>query len=101
MNFTKHECDQKLLADIEEHAVGLDRCLRIVLPDERYVSLVSFTFNVGVGAACKSSVVRLINDGQTRAGCDALLRWNKAGGVEWKGLTRRREAERKMCLEGL
>jgi len=31
----------------------------------RYVALVSFAYNIDVGAACKSSVIRVINAGQT------------------------------------
>ena len=31
----------------------------------------------------------------------ALLAWNKAGGRVIKGLTKRRETERALCLEGL
>jgi lysozyme len=46
-------------------------------------------------------VVRLINAGQTRAGCDALMKWNRAAGIVFPGLTRRRAAERELCVEGL
>ena len=68
------------------------------MPMRRQVAMVSFAYNVGVGAYCGSSVARLLNAGQTRAACDALLKWNKAGGVVFPGLTRRRQAERELCL---
>lgn len=35
------------------------------------------------------------------AGLFAPLAWNRAGGRVVKGLTNRRVAERKLCLEGL
>lgn len=95
------ECKALLVKELDEYASGIERCVRVHLPDERVIALTSFAYNVGVGAACKSSVVRLINAGETRAGCDALLKWNKAAGVPMRGLTRRREAERELCRRGL
>lgn len=98
---TVAECKAMLVSSLETYASGIERCVTAPLPDTRFVALVSFAYNVGTGAACGSSVVRLINAGQTRAGCDALLRWNRAAGIVFPGLTRRREAERALCLDGL
>jgi lysozyme len=98
---TVAECKSMLLKSLEKYAAGIEACVTAPLPDSRFVALTSFAYNVGVGAACKSSVVRLINSGQTRAGCDALLKWNRAAGVVFPGLTRRRQKEREFCLEGL
>lgn len=95
------ECKALLISDLAIYANGITKCVTAPLPDERFVALTSFAFNVGVGAACKSSVVRLINQGRTRAGCDALLKWNRAAGIVFPGLTRRRQAERALCLKGL
>jgi lysozyme len=95
------ECKSLLLSDLEIYSRGILNCTTVHLPDERFVALTSFAFNVGVGAACKSSVVRLINQGQTRAGCDALMKWNRAAGIVFPGLTKRRAKERELCLKGL
>lgn len=96
---TIEECKRLLIAEIGEYARGIERCVNVHLPDKRYIALTSFAYNVGVGAACKSSVVRFINQGRIQEGCDALLRWNKAAGITFPGLTRRRQAERRLCLE--
>lgn len=95
------ECKALLISDLAIYANGITNCVTAPLPDERFVALTSFAFNVGVGAACKSSVVRLINQGRTRDGCDALLKWNRAAGIVFPGLTRRRQAERALCLKGI
>lgn len=95
------ECKAMLTKSLEKYAVGIEQCVTVELPDGRYTALVSFAYNVGVSAACKSSVVRLINAGLTRAGCDGLLKWNKAAGIVFPGLTRRRQIERTLCLQGL
>lgn len=94
------ECKAMLIADLQSYAKGIDACLKVPVPDKRYVALVSFGYNVGVQAACGSSVVKLINAGQTKAGCDALLKWNRAAGIVFPGLTKRRQKEREYCLEG-
>ena len=99
-SYTIAECKAMLVDSLQGYAAGIEQCVSAPLTDERYVALVSFSYNVGTAAACKSSVVRLINAGQTKAGCDALLQWNKAAGVVFRGLTRRREAERQLCLKG-
>jgi lysozyme len=95
------ECKAMLVDSLQKYANGISACVTAPMPDDRYVALVSFAYNVGVGAACKSSVVRLINQGHTREGCDALMAWNKAAGVTFPGLTKRRAKERALCLRGL
>lgn len=95
------ECKAMLVASLQKYANGIERCVKVPMPDTRYVALVSFAYNVGTGGACGSSAVRLINAGRTRDGCDALLKWNRAAGIVFPGLTRRRQQERALCLEGL
>lgn len=99
--YTVEQCKDMLQESLQKYAKGVERCVIAPLPDKRYVALVSFAYNVGVGAACKSSVVTNINAGRTREGCDALLKWNRAAGIVFPGLTKRRERERQFCLEGL
>ena len=83
------------------YEAGLDRCLTAPVPGKTKVAFLSWTYNVGVGAACGSTLVRLANAGALRGACDQLLRWNRAGGKIVRGLTNRREAERQLCLEGV
>jgi lysozyme len=71
------------------------------LPDARFVALTSFAYNVGIRSACGSSAIKLINLGKTAEGCEALLKWNRAAGIVFPGLTRRRQKERQFCLEGI
>lgn len=98
---TLQECKSLLLSDLEIYSRGILNCTTVYLPDERFVALTSFAYNVGVGAACRSSVVGLINQGRIREGCDALMKWNRAAGIVFPGLTKRRAKERELCLRGL
>jgi lysozyme len=98
---TRAECDSMLVHSLVEHEDGMLKCLRVALPEKTQQAFLSFTYNVGAGAFCGSTLLRKANAGDIRGACDELLRWDKAGGVVFPGLTRRRLAERSMCLQGL
>lgn len=103
MKFTKEQCDSLFIGSLTEHEAGMRKCLKApdAIPEKTYVSLVSFTYNVGVGAFCRSTLARLANAGDLDAACRQLPRWNKAGGKVIKGLVNRRKAELALCLAGL
>ncbi len=98
---TKAECDRMLSVALQEFEAGLDQCLKQPLPMETKVALVSWSYNVGIGAACKSTLVRKANAGDLVGACNELPKWNRAGGQVVRGLTNRRMAERALCLKGL
>ena len=60
----------------------------------QFDSLVSFAYNVGTGALKKSTLLKklLINPNDPSIEKE-FLKWNKAGGKELAGLTKRRQAE--------
>ena len=103
MRFTRDECDVMFISSLTEHEAGMRRCLRApdTIPEKSYVAFVSVTYNIGVGAFCRSSMARRANDGNLRGACDALLMWTKAGGKVVRGLVNRRQAEHRLCLKGL
>lgn len=59
----------------------------------RLGALVDFAFNLGASNLAASTLRRKIIAGLWGEVPAQLLRWNKAGGVPMRGLTRRREAE--------
>ena len=97
------QCKELLREDLGKDADAIDRCVRMEIvanmSDTRYVALLSFAYNVGVGAFCRSSVVRDLNAGRSAQACDDFLRYNRAAGVVFPGLTRRRQEERHLCME--
>lgn len=96
--YSKEECVQFLKEDLIKYKKMVDRCIKVDMPPHRTAALVSFTYNVGQGNLCKSSVARKLNAGDVKGGCNALLLYNKAGGKVFRGLERRRAAERELCL---
>lgn len=98
---TPAECDAMLARNLVVYEQGLDRCLTRSVPGQVKVAFLSWTYNVGVGAACGSTLVRKANAGDIRGACNELPKWNRAGGRVIQGLTNRRLAEQKLCLGGL
>ena len=63
-----------------------------------YDAILSLTYNIGVNGFKKSSVLRLLKQGDKLNASNAFLLWNMAGGKVLRGLVRRRERERKLFL---
>ncbi|MBK5203839.1 MAG: lysozyme [Polaromonas sp.] len=97
--WSKARCDAILIKDVEKHGQGLLACTKVPLNQNQYDALTAWAYNVGTGAACGSTLVRLLNQGQYTAACNQLSRWTRAGGRVVRGLTNRREAERALCLK--
>lgn len=101
--FTKEQCDIMFIQSLAEHEAGMRNCMMApdAIPARTYVAYLSFTYNVGVGAYCRSTLAKLVNARAYERACDELLKWTRAGGKVVKGLVNRRNAERRLCLEGL
>lgn len=99
--YTQAECKAQLDRDLARHAEGMMACVKVPMTDGQRIAFTDTAYNVGVAAFCGSSMARKTNAGDAIGGCNALLMWNKVGGKEVRGLTRRREAAREICLKGL
>ena len=98
--FTRQQCQDMLYQDLVQHADALG-CITQPLTDGQRAAFLSFAFNVGEGAFCKSTLVRKANAGDMQGACAELSRWTYAGGKQLPGLVQRRAAERQMCEGGL
>jgi len=97
--YTDPECDALTQTALGAHYRGVAECIKRPLAVHEMAAIVSWTYNVGVGAACGSTLIRKVNSGLPASiWCPELLKWNKAGGREVRGLTNRRKAELEVCL---
>lgn len=98
--YTPAQCHQMLIAALKVYHAGLAACIPALTsqPEGVQVALTSWAYNIGIGAACGSTLARRANAGDWRAACDELPRWNRAGGVVVRGLVNRRAAEQHLCL---
>lgn len=92
------ECDRLLREDLGDAFDAVDTHVDVELPATREAALASFVYNVGEGAFKRSTLLRKLNSGHWREACDELMRWVYAGGRQLRGLVRRRQAERELCL---
>lgn len=103
--YTPAQCHQMLADKLPRYWSEIATCmgadLADSLPDTRKIAFTSFAYNVGSGAFCRSTLLKRLREGNTVLACNELLKWNRAGRKIFRGLERRRQAERKLCLEGI
>lgn len=96
--FTHTQCLEFLARDIPKYRKGIEPCIHVDLSAHEWAALTSASYNAGVGAVCKSSMVRAFNAGNHAAGCANFKGWYiRSAGVVRKGLINRRNAERAFC----
>lgn len=103
---TREGCMRRLeaeLVDVAEHMILCVPTLREPGRDYQRWAIVSLAYNAGWSAICSSSAARHFRARDWRAGCDAILLWDRAGRPlrRLRGLTLRRQRERQICLTGL
>lgn len=97
--YSNAECDAMTKKSLVKYGDGVLSCVTAPLSANQHAALTLFAYNVGVPTACKSSVVRKINNGDYVGGCNFLLEYSYAGGRYVQGLRNRRIAEQKLCLK--
>lgn len=98
---TDEECLDSLAEELTEHHKKMVMYIKTPISEKEEAAYLSFTYNVGVGAFSKSTLLKKLNSGDRVGACNQLLRWDKAGGKKLRGLTLRRQSENKLCLEGV
>ena len=88
----------RALTDAQKFEGALKRCVTVPLHQREYDAYVSFSYNVGAGAFCGSTLVKKLNAGDYPGACAELLRWTRAGGRVLPGLVTRRQAEYRQCM---
>lgn len=100
--FSDEQCMDMLHRDVGKFSVAIDRCVtNPQVPAASWAAFISFSYNVGPDAFCKSTLVKKLNAGDVRGACAELSRWTKAGGQVRQGLVNRRRSERAYCERGL
>lgn len=89
------------------YAPAIAKCVP-AFSDERhryaFAASIDAGYNAGIAALCRSRMARAFNAGQWQQGCNGFLGWYATARISGrptplKGLQRRREAERAVCLK--
>lgn len=98
IKITEQEANDILVRDLGKYEAAVMKVLTAKPNGNQFSAMVSLCYNIGPGNFAKSSVLRKFNAGDIKGAADAFLMWNKAAGKVMKGLTNRREDERKLFL---
>jgi lysozyme len=89
-----------LLNDTNKFERAVKRCADVPMHPYEYSAFVSLTYNIGEGAFCRSTLVKKLNRYDYEGACKEILKWNMFKGKELPGLTKRRQEEYRMCING-
>jgi len=103
MKITQADADYLLTSDVERFAKAVDNQIKVPLTNNQRCALISFTFNVGIGALQESTLRKRLNNGEdpVKVAMEELPRWNKGDGKILEGLVRRRRAEVELFCHGV
>lgn len=87
-----------LMQDVQEYEKAVNRLVTVQLTQNQFDALVSFAFNVGIGALATSTLRKRLNKGQYELAARELDRWVHGGGRKLPGLASRRKEEKEMFL---
>jgi lysozyme len=95
---TESRAVELLKTDLSIFEQAVNRNVSVPLTQNQFDALVSWTYNLGETNLRSSTLLRKLNARDYAGAADEFLRWNKSGGKELAGLTRRRAAERVLFL---
>ncbi|WP_200780886.1 lysozyme [Klebsiella oxytoca] len=98
MKIDQATADRLLKTGLVNYENDVLKLVKVKLTQNQFDALVSFAYNVGSRALSTSTLLKKLNAGDIKGTADEFLRWNKAGGKEMPGLTRRRKSERDVFL---
>jgi|GEM_PF-247884 len=98
MTITEAEAEAILAQDLDIFERGVANALTVPTNSDQYSAMVSFAFNVGVGAFRNSTLLRKHNSRDFAGAAEEFLRWVFGNGQVLPGLERRRKAERALYL---
>ncbi len=96
---SEHDAEQYLIRDVKRFADAINENVKVPLTQNQFDSLCCFVYNVGIGAFKKSTLLTKLNAKDYKGASEQFARWNKAGGKELPGLTKRRESERALFVK--
>lgn len=96
--WVREQAEKRLVDDVEKFEKAVKSKLTSEVNTNQFSAMVCLAFNIGPTAFSRSTLLKLVNSGQSEKAADEFLKWNKGGGKVLPGLVRRRAAERKLFL---
>lgn len=99
MNITQHKADILLQQDLRQAELTVKKWVSVILKQNEFDALVSFTYNLGENNFRNSTLLQKINESKRIEAAMEFVKWNIAGGKRTLGLIRRRYAEGGLYLQ--
>lgn len=96
MVITQQEADAYLEQDLYRVGQQVSKALKVEVSQNEFDAIVCFVYNVGIGNFMKSTMLKLINQGDFEAAAHEFDKWDKAGGKVLPGLVTRRHNEEEL-----
>jgi lysozyme len=87
--WTDEQVEAAFAKDLERFEAAVNEAVKVPIPQHAFDALVSFAYNVGVGAFKSSTLVRVLNAGDTAGAAKQFDRWHIPAEI-----TSRRNGER-------
>jgi lysozyme len=91
---TQQEAESLLRQQVDHIVNQLAQAVRVPLADHQWAALISWAYNVGIGAALRSRLITALNRGDTAEAARQFERWIYVKGKRLPGLEARRRRER-------
>ena len=95
---TETHAARDFVHNLKHFEKGLSSMIDVNVSQNVWDSLVSFSYNVGLGAFQDSTLLKKLNKGDTTGAGKELTRWVYSDGKILNGLMARRQAETELCL---
>ena len=96
---TKEEATSWLYVEANEAAIQVLNAVKTPLTQNQLDALTSFVYNEGIGNFTKSTLLKLLNQGNYDGAAKEFTKWIYAAGVSLPGLIKRRQAEKALFLK--
>ena len=96
--FSAEEVNAILRTDLTRFERGVHTLFPVDLSQGMFDSLVSFSFNCGLGTTQRSTLRQKVLRGDKTGAADEFLKYTKGGGKVLPGLVKRRQDERALFL---
>lgn len=96
---TAKVAEDLLKKDLQKFVTGVDKAVTVSVNQNQFDALVSFSYNLGVGALQKSTLLEKVNNKDFDGAAKEFGKWVKAGGNILDGLVKRRAKEAALFLK--
>lgn len=99
MTINQARADELLRQDVTAFAIGVSDCVKVPVNQNQFDALVSFAYNVGLGALRTSTLLKRLNNKDYTGAANELDLWVHSRGKVLPGLVTRRNAEQALFLK--